>query len=298
MVSTKDTYERYLQDISRYPRISPEREVELSSVILNQSNAEQVEAAVNELVHANLRLVIHCLKEFAKFLTSPSVHITKMDLIAEGNIALMNAARRFDAEFAEETRADNRVRFSTYACKCIKSRMRRALKLARFIHIPEHHFSYWTEMEALRGKYGDDVSDDVLHEKLDVSPEVLDMLKQSENTRTFMLDDLMTDDEEGGYWQDVLPNENAPCPAAEAGSHDLRSFLLAQMAHLPERTRKMLAVMYFSDDPPTLRDLSEVHGVSSERCRQVCEQGLRALRRQLEPRFERIDPSLAACVAA
>ncbi len=298
MVTAKDTYERYLQDISQYPRITPRRESELSAIVLHEKNAEQVEAAIDELVHANLRLVIHCLKDFSRFLTSPGIQITRMDLIAEGNIALMNAARRFDADFSDEEKRSSQVRFSTYACKCIKSRMRRALKLARFIHIPEHHFSYWTEMETLRHRYGDNVSDDVLHEKMSVSPEVLDMLKQSANSRTFMLDDIMADSEEGGYWQDVLPNDNSPCPAMEADTRDIKSFLQHEMERLPERTRKMLSVMYFSDSPPTLRELSKVYGVSSERCRQVCAQGLKALRRQLEPRFERVDPQLAASFAA
>jgi RNA polymerase sigma factor (sigma-70 family) len=298
MIGAKDAYERYLQDISQYPRISPEREAELSSIIIENANEEQVEAAVDEFVHANLRLVIHCLKDFARFLSSPAIQITRMDLIAEGNIALMSAVRRFDVDFSGPAPRESRVRFSTYACKCIKSRMRRALKLARFIHVPEHHFSYWSEMESLRDRYGEQVSDNVLHEELSVSAEVLDMLKQSERSRTFMLDDIMADSENGGYWQDILPNESTPCPAMETDARDLKRFLEREMAHLPERTRTMLSLVYFSETPPTLRELATVYGVSSERCRQVCAQGLKALRHQLEPRFERVDPRLAASRAA
>lgn len=300
MVTTHDTYERYLRDISRHERITPQREAELSAIIQTETNAEQVEAAIEELVNANLRLVVHCLKEFDKFLTSPSVCITRLDLIAEGNIGLMDASRRYHADYGATTDegGSSGVRFSTYACKCIKSRMRRALKLGRFIHIPEHHFTYWSAMEELRTEYGETLTDDLLEERLDVSPEVLTMLKQSESSRTFMLDDLLHDDSEDGYWQDVLPNDNSPCPCRETDSRDIRAYLLDQMALLPQRTREMLHNMYFADDPSTLRELSERYGVSSERCRQICVQGLTALRRQLEPSFRQIDPDLSDAVAA
>ena len=295
MTRDNSAFDRYLADITHFGRITPQREAELSAVILNDPNEEQVEAATNELVHANLLLVIHCLKEFGKFINSPAVHITEMDLIAEGNIGLMNAAQRFNAAYTsdESGRSSGSVRFSTYACKCIKSRMRRALKLARFIHIPEHHFSYWTQIEKLRNEHGDQLTDEVMRDELDVSDDVLDLLKQSESSRTFMLEDMSSDQDEG-YWQEVLPNEKAPCPNLEAETSDLRGFLMGEMERLPERTRSMISIMFFDEATPTLREMSSQFGVSSERCRQVCAQGLSELRRQLSPRWDRVDPKLAS----
>ena len=102
MSQARDTYERYLQDIASHPRISPEREVELSAIILNSDVPHEAQAAIDELIHANLLLVVHCMKEFDKFLSSPAVKITRMDLIAEGNIGLMKAAERFNAAFTTE----------------------------------------------------------------------------------------------------------------------------------------------------------------------------------------------------
>ena len=162
MSKARDTYERYLQEITSYPRISLEREAELSQTILNTGDDEEREAAIDELIHANLRLVVHCLKEFEKFLSSPSVRLTRMDLIAEGNIGLMRAAQRYDSchEKGESATMPGHARFSTYACKCIQSQMRRAVKKSRFIHIPEHHFSYWSEIRALNETHGDDLSNE------------------------------------------------------------------------------------------------------------------------------------------
>jgi RNA polymerase sigma-32 factor len=293
MFDAHSSYERYLEDVSRHPRITPEREAELSDIILNSGDEAKADAAMQEMVEANLRLVVHCLKEFGRFVSSPAVQITEMDLIAEGNIALMHASRRFNAAFTSDNERRSSVRFSTYACKCIKSRMRRALKLARFIHIPEHHFSYWSEMEKLREEYGDALTDELIHDKLDVSNEVVHLLKQSEKSRTFALEDMVAEDSDGD-WSDFIPNEAAPIPSREAGRHDLRSVLMSEMEKLPERTRGMLGQMFFDDGSPTLREMSTHYGVSSERCRQVCAQGLSALRRQMEPRLELIDPRLGA----
>ena len=295
MLKARDAYDRYLEDIASYPRITPEREAELSRTILNAKDPHKSEAA------ANLRLVVHCLKDFDRFLSSSAVRITRMDLIAEGNIGLMNAARRFNAEFTDGDATDkpkrSNVRFSTYACKCIKSRMRRALKLGRFIHIPEHHFSYWTEMETLRHEHGDTLSDDVLRDKLDVSNEVLGLLKQSSQSGICMLEDLGAQDTEGGGWHDFIPNETASCPAHETGRNDLRDFLFSEMDSLPPRTRSMLSLLYFNERSPTLRELATKFGISSERCRQVCVQGLTRLRRQMASRCRQIEPDLEACAA-
>ena len=302
MSKTRDAYERYLEDISSYPRITPEREAELSHTIMNSKEPQKAEAAINELIHANLRLVVHCLKDFDRFLSASAVRITRMDLIAEGNIGLMKAAQRFNAAFTDETNeaATERpnVRFSTYACKCIKSRMRRALKLGRFIHIPEHHFSYWSEMEALKHEHGDALSDDVMREKLDVSNEVLGLLKQSSQSGICMLEDLAAQESEGGGWHDFIPNESASCPAHETGSSDLRDFLFSEMRTLPPRTRSMLSLLYFNDHAPTLRELAGKYGISSERCRQVCVQGLQRLRRQMASRRHLIEPGILADVEA
>ncbi|MBT3293795.1 MAG: sigma-70 family RNA polymerase sigma factor [Verrucomicrobia bacterium] len=296
MPQARNTFERYLEDISHYPRIPPEREAELSHVIQDGGNEEQREAAIDELIHANLRLVVHCLKRFDGYLASPAVRITRMDLIAEGNIGLMKAAERFNANHACEKRGS--IRFSTYACKCIQSQMHRAVKRSRFIHIPEHHFGYWSEMKALREEHGGDLSDEMLGKTLDVSNEVAGLLKQSSQSGICMLEDLVAHDTEGGGWSDFIPNESATCPAHETGCRDLRDFLCEEMEALPPRTQSMLSRLYLNDGSPTLRDLASHYNISSERCRQVCIQGLHHLRLQLAGRLPQIEPGMPVAVCA
>ncbi|OVE75676.1 hypothetical protein BVX97_03825, partial [bacterium E08(2017)] len=157
MTSTNITYDRYLKDISRYPRISREREDKLCKIIASSKKDEYVEAAVDELVRANLRLVIHCVKSFTSFLRTSSTSITVMDLIAEGNLALVKAAQNFNPGYQTEEHSEP-IRFSAYACKCIKNAMRKAFRKARFIHIPDHHYGYWKQIKELSDSHDDEVS--------------------------------------------------------------------------------------------------------------------------------------------
>ena len=153
-------------------------------------------------------------------------------------------------------------------------------------------------MKELREEHGDDLSDEMLGQTLDVSSEVAGLLKQSSQSGTCMLEDLAAHDAEGGGWHDFIPNESAVCPAHETGGRDLRDFLCAEMESLPARTQSMLSLLYLNDGTPTLRDLASHYNISSERCRQVCMQGLHHLRRQLAGRLPQIEPGIFADVCA
>ncbi|MDP6523668.1 MAG: sigma-70 family RNA polymerase sigma factor [Kiritimatiellia bacterium] len=281
-------YDRYMNDIVHFERITPKREQELSKTILTSRSHKRIEKAVNELVQANLLLVVHCLKDFSKYLESPGARITHMDLIAEGNIGLMKAARNFDARHGSEDaeKRTSRIRFSTYACKSIKNAMRRALKLSRFIHIPEHHFSYWGKIKAMEEEHGETLTNDMLQKDLGVGAAKLGMLKQSQNSATALLDDLPQ--ESGGAWSDFMEDKNCMNPRSEVERSDLRGYLEKEIQHLPERTQRMVTMMYLDPERTTFADLSKIFGVSKERCRQVCAQGLKALRLRVEAKWDRI----------
>lgn len=289
-----DAYKRYLRDISTYPRIAPEREVELAQLIQTSRNEEQIEAALNELIQANLRLVLHCQKEFEKYNTA--ARITPLDLIAEGNIGLMKAAQNYNPGFGCRA-AEVPVRFSTYACKCIKSHMIRAIKKARFIHIPEHHFSYWTEIESLQREHGNLLTDADLRERMDISEEALALIKLSTRSGVCMLEDLASE-ESGSSWNEFIASENTLCPDEEAEQNDLRAFLLQEMDSLAPRTRQIISMLFFNEASPTLKDISAIFNISSERCRQICVQGLNRLKQQMLTRRHGISPHLAGNTCA
>jgi len=285
MCRIQASYDRYVREISGYSRITPEREGELSRIIRRSRNREMIERAVDEMIHANLFLVIHCLKDFDKFLNFPGIHITRMDLIAEGNIALMTAARRYSAEYVSKASGKS-VKFSTYACGIIRNRMRRALKMARLIHVPEQHFAYWSKMRKLEDEFGGDLSDEFLMEKLGVGASKLRKLRRSFESRISMLEDMAVEDGES-RWMDVIPNTAAVSPGYEADCRDLNQFLQGELGRLPERTQQMISQAFLSEKGASLSDLSEQFGVSRERCRQVLAKGLKMLRTRIESQWDR-----------
>lgn len=287
MRQQKDALTRYLSDIKRYPRISREREIELSRIIRTDCDPERVQEAVHELVHANLLLVVHCLKDFAHW-ASASIGISEMDLVAEGNIALMDAARSYNALYEGDGNREDYAqpaKFSTYACRCIKRRMTGALRGSRFIHIPEAHFSSWRRMAEIENEFGGCLPDEELAGKMSVSVQKLGMIRQSRRSHTSMLEDLASADDGSPGWSDIVPNEKAVRPDREAAARDERRFLLEEMRELKPRTREMITEMFFSERRPTLRDLSEKHRISQERCRQICAAGLKKLEARIRPRW-------------
>ncbi len=288
-------YQRYLKDIAIYPRITPEREQKLADIIQNGKDPVQQEDAVAELIQANLRLVVHCRKEFDKY--RGTARLAPLDLIAEGNVGLMKAARNYQPESRDSDRVTESVRFSTYACKCIKSHMLRAIKKDRFIHIPEHHFSYWTEIENLQRTNNSALSDSDLCACMDLSENALAFIKHSSNSGVCMLEDLGADDNEGG-WSEFISSENSICPDEQVGSSDLRSFLLSEMKTLSPRTRQIISMIYFNESSPTLKDIAVMFDISGERCRQICVQGLTKLKRQMFARRHGIAPGLTGREAA
>lgn len=294
MLQADTLYERYIRDVSQYPRITPEREAELSRIVMRSRSAKAVQRATDELVQSNLLLVVHCAKEFMPYLESPGTRITAMDLIAEGNIGLCNAARNFDSgRTSDRCEAAPAIRFSTYACKSIKNAMRRALKLSRFIHIPEHHFGYWTRMRTMAEEHGGELSDRALAQDLGVGVNKLQMLRQSQESVTTLLDDLPDASGSGG-WREWLEDAHAVSPRREAELHDLREYLQTEMANLPDRTQRMIGRMFLEDSGATFSDLAREHGISKERCRQLCRHGLDVLRGRLEMKMR---PALGGDVA-
>ena len=293
MIRNADAFETYMRDISQFPLITKKREQELSSLIQDPCvPPNKQEAAVQELVEANLRLVIHCLKEFDRHLNRATARLSNLDLIAEGNIGLVKAARSYQAAYGENT---NPVRFSTYACKCIKSHMIRAIKKSRFIHIPEHHFTYWAEIEAVRKEAAQGISDDDIRQKLNVSEEAFALFKKSAESGICHLEDFGGQGEDSLQWSEHIADEKTATPYEIFEQEDLRQYLFDAMDALPARTSKMISMLYFNENAPTLKDLSTLFGISSERCRQICAQGIQTLRRNLSAKRTDIADNLDIC---
>src|SRR5439155_22442805 len=103
-----DLLNHYLQEISRIPRLTPERERELGKRV-----QENDKSALEELVKSNLRFVVSYAKRYR------NSHVLFLDLINEGNIGLIHAAKKYDP--------DKNVKFITYAVWWIRQSILHAL---------------------------------------------------------------------------------------------------------------------------------------------------------------------------
>ena len=124
-LSIDDPVRMYLKEIGQVPLLSAEREKELAEIMANSTDEAEKEKAKNELVEANLRLVVSIAKRYV------GKGMFFLDLIQEGNLGLMKAVDKFDY--------GKGFKFSTYATWWIRQAITRAIAdQARTIRIPVH----------------------------------------------------------------------------------------------------------------------------------------------------------------
>ena len=116
----------YMRGVAAFPRLEPDEELKLGTVIQQMRGSSQADQARERLITGSLRLVISVAIDY-----HPGP-VEMEDLIAEGNVGLMTAADRFNP-------VKFRTRFSTYATFWIKDAIRTAMLRARLIRLPPAH---------------------------------------------------------------------------------------------------------------------------------------------------------------
>ena len=237
----------YLREISRIPRLSPQEEQALARrVLAGDAGAEQ------RMIEANLRLVFAIARRYRnRGLPLP-------DLIAEGNLGLLRAVKKF--------RPDNGTRFSTYASWWIRHAVVRALAhQARVIRLPVHVElllgRYRKERERLTQELGRPPSLDEVARSLEIPPEQLAGLEE------------------------IPPS--GPLGALLRKRRDLT----ALVDDLPDRERTVIRLRFglSGEEALTLEAVGGRLGLSRKRVRQIEGVGLKKLRALLAARG--VDPS-------
>src|SRR5688572_6464803 len=192
---------QYLREIGETPLLNAEGERVLAERI--QRNGD--EAARQQMMRANLRLVVNIAKKYAPA-NDPDM---LMDLIQEGNLGLMRAVDRFKPE--------RKTRFSTYGVYWIKQAILRALKSRRLVRLPENVVDRVLEMQRTRQRLYQllgrvPTSQELAHE-MDVSQAEMTRLEESA-AEIVSLDRTVRggDDSEETQLQDLLEDVEAPQP--------------------------------------------------------------------------------------
>jgi RNA polymerase primary sigma factor len=289
-IDTDDTIGLYLKEVGRVPLLTAEEEVELAQRIergrlareeLAKGNVsprrrqelqmliEDGWAAREHLITANSRLVISVAKKYM------GRGVPFLDLIQEGNIGLIRAAKKFDYRRGHK--------FSTYATWWIRQAVTRAIAdQGRTIRVPVHMGDQINKLlrvqHQLTQRLGRDPSVEELAEALDVTPQKVENMIQV--ARRPLSLETPTDDEEDSVLGDFIQDEEVPAPDETATYNLLREHLESVLNGLPPREVRILQLRYglLDGQAYTLEEVGRKMGVTRERVRQIEAQALSRLR--------------------
>ena len=228
----EDDVSRFLQEIRRYPRLTPEEERELA-----RRCAEGDEDAIRRMVNSNLRLVVSVAREYA------GRGVPLLDLIQEGSIGLLVAARKFDYTLD--------FRFSTYATKWIRQGVTRCLmNHAGLIRVPVHTAERMRKVETAKAiliqETGEmptveqiaqccGIPEGKVRQLLQMIPEICS------------LDTPAGDGDEGSLLV-LLEDVHAPQPQEELVRRELKQTMDSLLSMLNDRQRKVLRLHFGMED--------------------------------------------------
>ena len=256
----EDDIRQYLREIRQIPRLTPEEERELA-----RRCAQGDEEAIRKMVNANLRLVVSVAKEYS------GRGVPLMDLIQEGSIGLLAAARKFDY-----TRD---LRFSTYATKWIRQGVTRCLlNHAGAIRVPVHTAERMRKVQAaqavLRQEQGTEPTAEEIAARVDMPREkVAQLLQLSPDVCSL---DVPVGDEDKSSFGNLLEDLEAPQPQEELVRKELEEMLDKLLGSLTPRQQTILRLHFGMEDGTcySLEAIGEKLGISKERVRQVEKQAM------------------------
>jgi len=262
------TLRRYLKEIGRYPPLNHEQEVAFAARI--QAGDED---AVRELVESNLRFVV----AYAKRYRNPNVPF--LDLIHEGNLGLIQAAKKYDP-----SQEGHDVKFITYAVWWIRQAILHALaEHAGSFRLPQKQANTLYRMERIRSllaeRFARAPTDSELSEELGISIDDVRVLTRASRSSLSLNEPV--DSEGDSELGDLLEQTGLPDTDELLLRESFSRALSDALAELPARERKVLELRFglADDQPKTLREIGEVMGLSRERVRQIESRALNKLRR-------------------
>ncbi len=265
------SFRRYLDEIRRYPLIDRAEEARLAEEVRGGS-----EDALDKLIRSNLRFVVKVAKKYRH------QGVPLQDLVNEGNVGLIRAARKFDERKG--------IKFVTYAVWWIRQAILQAIaEQSRIVRVPLNRAAALHRIgqrkSSLRQDLGREPTLDELADGLDLSQSILDATLAVSQSHLSL--DAPAGPGEEHSLMDYMPDQLSPRPDEHVFENALAEMLNSALSTLDERQARVLRLYYGLDDeePRTLEEIGALLGVTRERVRQIKEKALARLRHPTRARF-------------
>ena len=291
LVHVSDPVRMYLQEIGRYPLLTPQQEVELamqmeagaradekletkedlpvSERVILERASRSADRARKRLVEANLRLVVSIAKKYV------GRGLVLLDLIQEGNLGLIRAVEKFDYRKG--------FKFSTYATWWIRQAVTRALAdQARTIRVPVHMVETINKLaraqRTLMQELNREPTIEEIASEMEMEPDRVSELRRIAQDPVSL--EMPLGEEEDSTLGDFVEDTDAEVPVEAASFKLLQEYLLLALEGLNDRERQVLIMRFGLADGKirTLEQVGEHFKVTRERIRQIETKALAKLR--------------------
>ena len=257
----EDDVRQYLNEIRQFPRLTPEQERNLAMACA-AGDAD----AIRQMVNSNLRLVVSVAREYA------GRGVPLLDLIQEGSIGLLAAAKKFDYTLE--------YRFSTYATKWIRQGISRCIQNYGMIRVPGHTADQIRRVTVAKNELvqqtGEEPTLEQIAARCDMTADKVKKLLALV-PETCSLDAPMGADE-GGLGV-LLEDIHAPQPQEQLIREELTQTMQTLLSALTDRQQQVLRLRFGMDDGicRSFEQIGTQLGISKERARQIERQAMQRL---------------------